>query len=599
MTKQEKTALISSAVNFVLTVTKFTLAAFCHSIALLAEAWHSLSDIISSFLVFLGIRADRLKKKEIEHRKERKSLLGDFKMSPEEETKEEKPARKTFHEAGIEGKMAIGIGIFLIYISYNIFRKIIHPTPISIEQAVPGAAIIALLAFFSYLLYKFEVHIGEESNSPGLIADGYHSKVDMLGSSLVAIALLSDKLGIALDKPAAAVICLVIFIHGVHVLITAIKSYVRGAEEALLSGEAATEDILVHFFKEKAPHLAEKVYTILSRIFHIDITQSRGKRQIAMRGLLTIIVVYLLSGFYILNPSETAIVERFGRPLQRKELLTPGLHYYIPWPIDKLKRVDTKSIRSVTVGYELKKEEDVILWTNVHYTEELSFLTGENSFIDMHMKVHYEIDNLYDYLYNTREPDKILTELTYSSVREIISISPFFPIITVERENFEEIIKKSVQKKANQQFLGIRVVSVAVRDMHPPTELAPSFQDVVSAEEDYETYINKAVGYKNEVIPISHGKSHKILNEAQAYSDEKTSSSEGDAERFTLRLQPYLEHPDITRTRLYLEAMEESLPPAKKFILHPRGKEKPQIWFYGKEFPALLDSKTKETEDEE
>ena len=446
MTKQEKTALVSSAVNLILTVTKFVLAALCHSIALLAEAWHSLSDIISSFLVFLGIRADRLKKEEIEHRTERKPLLGDFKMSSDEEDLSEKvPVRKAFHEAGIENKMAVGIGVFLIYISYNIFRKIIHPEPIAIERALAGAAIVSVLAFLSYLLYKFEVHIGEKSNSPGLIADGYHSKVDMLGSILVVIALLSDRLGITLDKPAAAVICLVIFIHGFHVLITALKSYTQGAEDALLSGNAATEDILVHFLKERAPRLAERFYICLGRIFRVDATCSSGKRQLLIRGFLTVTAIYLSSGFYILSPSEKSVVERFGRPLQKSHSLGPGLHYYIPWPVDKLKRVDTETIRSVTVGYELKEEEPVILWTNVHYAKELSFLTGENSFIDMHMKVHYKIKNLYDYLYNAREPDRILTEFTYSSVREIINISPFVPIFTIERADFEDTIIMSVQ----------------------------------------------------------------------------------------------------------------------------------------------------------
>jgi len=445
---------------------------------------------------------------------------------------------------------------------------------------------MSLLALGSYLLSKFEVYVGEKSKSPGLIADGYHSKVDMFGSILVVVALLSEHLGFHIDKIAAVVICGIIFIHALHVLTTALKAYMHPQEKSYLKDAQQHEDILVVFIKEKLPLLIDRLYAALSKKLYLNGKNYNQNKKVLNRIMLVVVLVivvgiYFSSGIYMLRSNEKAIVERFGKPLNITKPVLSGLHYALPSPIDKINRVDTEGIRRISVGYKSNKDYPLILWTNVHYKEELSFLTGENSFLGLTMNVHYKINDIYDFLYENSLPEGLMEELANTILTNILAKRAFFSTITVDREKLEYQVREVLQMKLDEFKTGIGIVGVYLRDIHPPTDIAPAFEDVVSAQEDYETYIHKAKGYENKVIPNARAVKVKMKNEAVAYRNNMLKKSRGEAKRFLNQQTAYRKHPDITETRLYIEGMEEILPDVQKFIICPKkGEKTPDIWFF-------------------
>ncbi len=588
MTKEEITALISSFVNLILSVAKFILAAYSGSIALLAQAWASIFDILSSFVLFGALRMDRAdaaaRKNSVNSQENYRDTGSIFK--DENLSQKEKPlARRRLFISRLEEKVAVGIGLSLIFISYKIFMKIIHPSSIVIKNPIPAAFVMALLALGSYLLSKFEVYVGEKSKSPGLIADGYHSKVDMFGSILVVVALLSEHLGFHIDGIAAVIICGIIFIHALHVLTTALKAYMNPREKSYLKDAQQHEDILVIFIKEKLPLLMDRLYSALSMKLYLTGNYNQNKK--TLNKVITIVIlviaagIYFSSGIYMLNPHEKAIVERFGKPLNITKPVLPGLHYALPLPIDRINRIDTERIRRISIGYKAAKDYQLILWTNVHYKEELPFLTGENSFLDLSMNVHYRIKDIYNFLYRNSSPDVLMEELTNTILTNALSKREFFPTITVDREKLEWQIRETLQMKLDEFKTGIVIVGIHFRDIHPPTAIAAAFEDVVSAQEDYETYIHKAKGYENKVIPHARATKVKMKNEAAAYRNNVLAKSKGESGRFLNQQAAHRKHPDITETRLYIEGMEDVLPDVQKFIIYPKDGEKiPDIWFF-------------------
>jgi len=589
MTKEEITALISSFVNLILTVIKFCLAIYTGSIALLAEAWHSLSDIFSSFMVFAAIRADRISsvsgKTSTQSQKVYRDTGSIFKDEDLYQKEKSLLAGRRFF-ARLEEKVAVGIGIFLIFASYKIFMKIIRPETIAVRNPIPAAFVILILALFSYLLFRFEIYVGEKSKSPGLIADGYHSKIDMFASMLVAVALVSEHIGFRIDKIAAVVICAAILIHAIHVLTRALKAYIRPQKKAYLKDAQQHEDILVIFAKEKLPLLMNCLYSTLSKKLHLN-SKDYNQNKKALNKIITIVIltivacIYFSSGIYMLRPHEKAIVERFGKPLNITKPVLPGLHYALPLPIDRINRVDTERIRRISIGYKANKDYPLILWTNVHYKEEMPFLTGENSFLGLTMNVHYKIQNASDFLYKNSSPEGLMEKLANTILTNTLSKRAFFPTITVNRERLEDEILETLQKKLDEFKTGIWIVGIHFRDMHPPTDIAPAFEDVVSAQEDYETYIHKAKGYENKVIPHARATKIKMKNEAVAYKNNVLAKSKGETGRFLDQQAAYRKHPDITETRLYIEGMEEILPDVQKFIICPKEGEKiSDIWFF-------------------
>ncbi len=470
--------------------------------------------------------------------------------------------------------VAILIGIFLLGVAVSMFRRVLDPKEIVIAYPVPAAVIMLLLALFSFLLSRFERAVGERTGSTALLADGSHAQVDMFGSLLVAIALLGEAISLRVDQLAAGVISFFILVQAVNVFVTVFKSSIheeRGADyfypdwlvRSQQRGLSSSEGRGLPPPGRPARHPTGTTRTGMGRSAESSPPQFYSPSALG----------YLASGFFTVNAHETAIIERFGRPLQAEQPLECGLHYRLPWPVDGVRKVNSQRVQRMVVGSEISPESTVLLWTNTHYIRDFNVLSGENIFIDVGMVLEYRIGDPYAYLYSTKNPEGILREVAYGILLRTVAHRTFFELVTTDRDLLENAIWEEIARKLEPYSTGIELVSANLRDLHPPISVAPDFQEVVIATVDYETYINEAHGYANGLLPRARGQAKVMRSDAAAKKTRKVLIGKGERERFFRIWEEYRRAPDLTKRRLLLERVEAILPGREKYIVPPEAAD--------------------------
>jgi len=279
--------------------------------------------------------------------------------------------------------------------------------------------------------------------------------------------------------------------------------------------------------------------------------------------ILIFIGVWSAQGFYTINPAEVGLVKLFGRHVKT---VGPGLHYHIPAPIQEVIPVDVKSIRKIEVGYTTISPPP-----NPKYRvnkEEALMLTGDGNIVHIEFAVQYKVKEPEKYAFNLIAPREIIKEMAEAIMREEIAKRNLADIITTDRGEIALDVYNDLQELLDTYQTGILTENVKLQDANPPEPVSEAFDDVNSAWEDKETYINQANAYANKVIPDAQGRAAQITNTAEAYQKEKIAASQGDVAKFKKVLAKYnAGSKDITRTRLYIEAIEKILPEAEKILL--------------------------------
>ncbi|MFH1741890.1 MAG: FtsH protease activity modulator HflK [bacterium] len=573
MTKQESTALVASVVNAVLTATKFILASATGSIALLAEAYHSLSDIVASGLVYCALRADR--------RRAERQEAGSAEVSAENNK------IRVFWDGRWDAKAAIAIGLVLTVVAANIFIKVFRSEPMPLNRPILAACVMAFLILCSDLLHRLETSVGKQCNSMALLADGRHARSDMLVSTLVLLILVGDRIGLRLDRPAAGIISVLILIDAIRTLRSGARNYIAIRRGEVVEGKPPIEDTVAQFVERTIPKIVHRFWAVVTSCPGLGGTQNEARQRLGLLlplfAVLAASVIYIGSGFYIVPIGNQAMVERFGKPMDPDRPVGPGLHYHFPSPIEKVIVADTSRLRRMVLGYISSEKNSLgfILWTNRHYLEEMHFLTGENSVVDIAGNVHYRVTNLFDYLYSARDPDTILEQAGHRALREILGQEEFFGAITGRRDVLELELQRRMQAESDARGLGLKMVAVRFRDMHPPAEVAPDFEDVVSAQEDYERFIEEGRGYQAYHIPTTRGEAYRMVSRASAERNEKIYMSEGESASFIAQQEVYQRYASITRRRLLLETFEQALPPIKKYVVQSKDVDSKPTFFFG------------------
>lgn len=287
------------------------------------------------------------------------------------------------------------------------------------------------------------------------------------------------------------------------------------------------------------------------------------------KGWLSLIIILVLiaawgvQGFYTVNPEEVGLVKLFGRHVNT---VGPGLHYHIPAPIQDVVMVDIKSVRKIEVGYTTISQPP-----NPKYRvneEEALMLTGDGNIVHIEFAVQYKVKEPEKYAFNLIEPRAIIKEMAEATMREEIAKRNLTEIITTARGELSMDAYNDLQNLLDVYETGMLVENIKLQDANPPEPVTAAFDDVNSAWEDRETYINQANAYANKVIPDAEGKAAQIINTAQAYQQEKVAGAQGDVAKFKNVLAKYnTGSKDITRTRLYIETIEKILPDADKILL--------------------------------
>jgi membrane protease subunit HflK len=290
-------------------------------------------------------------------------------------------------------------------------------------------------------------------------------------------------------------------------------------------------------------------------------------RKIGLAGTGVLVLLYLLTGIYVVNPGEVAVVKLFGKIV--KPSVGEGLHYRFPWPIEAVDVVNVSTIRREGIGLMLPEHK------SIHSSPEIiQFLTGDENIIDIKAVVQYSIKDAPAYLYNVKyAPFLLVNETIRSAITEIGGSMRVDEILTIGKERLQGLIKAKAQKILDTYGSGLQLVGINLNKVYPPEEVADAFRDVSNARQDKEKTINDALGYRNTVIPQARGNAERVLRQGEAYKIDVINRSRGDAAKFDKMLVEYekdkkIYSADVTRYRLYLESMEKVLGRVKKYMVN-------------------------------
>lgn len=260
------------------------------------------------------------------------------------------------------------------------------------------------------------------------------------------------------------------------------------------------------------------------------------------------ILVWVAAGFYTVEQGKQAVVLQFGA---YNETTDAGLHWHMPI-IQKYYIVDVSAIQSLDLGDR---------------SSEAMMLTKDENIVDIKMTVQFRIQEPEKFLFNVRDPGLVLKQVTESAIREIIGLNMMDYVITGGRTQIAQKVQTLSQEILDRYQSGLIVTKFVLRDAQPPEQVQHAFDDAVKAREDKVKFVNQAVTYQNEILPLAKGKAAKLIAEAEAYSAKVISEAEGESNRFDSILQQYQTAKDVTRERLYLDAMQSIMANTNKVMV--------------------------------
>lgn len=280
-------------------------------------------------------------------------------------------------------------------------------------------------------------------------------------------------------------------------------------------------------------------------------------------GLVALLLVAvvgwaLYDSVHIIQPAERGVVMVFGK---YDDTLKPGLQFVPPRPIGRVIRVDVEQTRIAEIGYRSEGRGD-----NSRNRESL-MLTQDENIVDIQLAVQYQVKSASDYVFNVVNPDLTLHEVTESVLREVVGNSKMDFVLTEGRREVAELVHEQMQGVLDFYGTGLIVTSINLQDAQPPEQVQHAFADAVKAREDEQRYKNEAEAYANDIIPKARGASARQLEEASGYKARVIAEAEGAASRFTQVLKEYERAPEVTRERLYIDAVQTVLTNTSKIMI--------------------------------
>ncbi|MBI5613159.1 MAG: FtsH protease activity modulator HflK [Gammaproteobacteria bacterium] len=279
-------------------------------------------------------------------------------------------------------------------------------------------------------------------------------------------------------------------------------------------------------------------------------------------GLIAMVAVilWLASGFYIVNEGQRGVVLQFGA---KTEITDAGLHWRWPFPLETVEKVNVSQVSTIEIGY---RKSDKTGGTS-KVPKEALMLTQDENILDIEFAVQYKIKDAADYLFNVRDIQTTLMSATESAVREVVGKSDLDFIITEGRDQVGQNTRVLLQEIMDRYKSGIQIVTVQMQKALPPEEVKAAFDDAVKAREDEQRLKNEAEAFANDMIPRARGNAARMLQEAEGYKASVIARAEGDAKRFSQIVAEYAKAPGVTRDRLYIETMERVFSNTTKILV--------------------------------
>ena len=288
-------------------------------------------------------------------------------------------------------------------------------------------------------------------------------------------------------------------------------------------------------------------------------SQSKIVKLVAMSVAILTAVILLFCSFYTLNEDQDAVVSTFGTP---SIVESSGLQFRIPF-VQKVTKVDM-SVRGMPIGYTPGSDATI--------ENESLMITNDFNFVSVDFYVEWQVTDAVRYVYSAANPELMLKTLAMSYIRDTVGSYSIDEVLTTGKAQIQSEIKEKLVTRLEAEQVGVTVRSVSIQDAEPPTsEVSAAFKAVEDSKQQAEKTVNEANTYRSQQIPSAEAKANAVLNSAEATKQARIQEAQGQIARFTAMYEEYIKYPDVTKTRMYYEVMEELLPKLKVIIQDSSG----------------------------
>ncbi|WP_324780448.1 FtsH protease activity modulator HflK [Thiobacillus sedimenti] len=273
-----------------------------------------------------------------------------------------------------------------------------------------------------------------------------------------------------------------------------------------------------------------------------------------------LVLIWIASGFYIVDTGQRGVVLRFGKYVETTE---PGPRWHLPWPIESREVVNIDQVRTVEIGYRNNVRSKVL--------KESLMLTDDENIIDLQFAVQYIIKDPEEFLFVNRAPEDTVLQVAETAMREIVGKNKMDFVLYEGRADIAAQAKALMQQILDRYKTGISISQVTLQNIQPPEQVQAAFDDAVKAGQDRERLKNEAEAYANDVVPRARGLASRLKEEAEGYKMAVIANAEGEASRFAQISAEYKKAPQVTRERMYLDTMQTVMNNTSKVVVDQKG----------------------------
>ena len=283
-------------------------------------------------------------------------------------------------------------------------------------------------------------------------------------------------------------------------------------------------------------------------------------------GLFVIVMAF--QSFFTVETEEVGVIMRFGKYVSEAK---PGLNFKAPF-IDRVEYVPVQRQLKQEFGYRTTSSGINSKYKKAGYSGESLMLTGDLNLGDVEWVVQYRIDNPYNYLFKVRNADETLRDVSEAAMRQVVGDRTVNEVLTVGRAEVATQVEIILQEICNEYEMGIKIEQVVLQDANPPDPVKPSFNGVNEAQQQRETLINQARADYNRIIPRAKGESLETVQKSEGYALDRVNRAQGEVSKFNDLYAEYIKAPEVTKTRIFLETMEDIIPKmGQKIITDEKG----------------------------
>lgn len=532
-----RTSLIAILADSVLVVIKLLTAWVTGSAALLADAYHSITDFAVSLILLLGL------------------ITRYF----QEKTGNPQAIARAYR---LESFLAVLVALLILYVPIEILQAIHNRPNEELQHIWVGIIGVLLCIAIAWFMSRLKTLVGRDTDSPALEADGYHSQLDVLSSIAVLLSLLGAMIGIYLDELVAVIIAVMVAVAGLELLFSGLRSLFKGGELEQLS----LLETLSHKLNQQ--HTWQRSHQIL---LHYYQTLHKGWL-LAVCGLF-----YSATGFSSVQHGHIGIRQVLDYNLESE--LNAGLHYAPPWPFGAIQQLPIAQTQRITLAHpEPSNEVDKtpsFLWQQrflndpAHPQDAQLLTTSDEHLVHISASLHYQVPAALQLRTTPETLQQLLTQFTQAALAQQVAQTDFHTLLQIDRQTFAQQVNTHLHREMQASGLNIPQPQLHIQVIQPPTRVVAAYRDAFNAQQEQQQLQRRAEGQRLSELSQAQSKYINSTNQTAARRLEQRLHAQGDAERFQLLATWIRRYPQLMRFNLYLDTISQQLRDKQLTLVSP------------------------------